>query len=693
MFTPTHLEDIQFEKSMVGGYKTSAVDEVLAPLIDDYTVLYNENMMLKNKLRTLVKKVKDQMDSINESNRILEDARRTSEEIIAAAHAEAAKILAEAELIRAEAMGNVAAQKAEAEEAAKRQITGKGSVDRPWRKFYPQGIEQMMSIPRIPLYDYMKTMCRGMDLPVIHYYGTEITWDTYFNMVDDTARAMRAAGLGEGDQIPVLLRAVPEFLVILLAAEKIGASLLCRDNTIEENAEAISKAGAKILFAHDFITRKEVRAYADAGVRKIVLINPWKRAVKDQMPQHVVNCLSTCYTEPRVAGEYVCTWTEFISAGRIFVGRVEANKDIERPLFRAYTSGSTGPSKQVIHSAHSMLGVIHQMSGYGNSDDFRPTWLVTILPPALIAVTVSMMLVPMCSNRLLILDPFVDVYDIDLEMMRYKPNAWPLIPMFMEILMKSKRIPEDYDMSHMLACGAGAEATNNGQIRRAQEFLHKHNCHVVFSTSYGQSEACSNITFPAPGYEFGNGNVGIPMPLNVMGIFRGEKECDYYQKGEICISGPGTMLGYDNEEATSRTLIRHQDGLLWLHTGDTGYMNEDGVVYALGRGLAKRYDPENPDEGNRLVEIPMENQLCDAQVPGIVDAFFVNIPDKQHEGFYVPYLYAVLADGYTVESIQEGVHEALEPFQYPVEIIQIPERPFYHFKTNRLHLDAPYARR
>ena len=226
MFTPTHLEDIQFEKSMVGGYKTSAVDEVLAPLIDDYTVLYNENMMLKNKLRTLVKKVKDQMDSINESNRILEDARRTSEEIIAAAHAEAAKILAEAELIRAEAMGNVAAQKAEAEEAAKRQITGKGSVDRPWRKFYPQGIEQMMSIPRIPLYDYMKTMCRGMDLPVIHYYGTEITWDTYFNMVDDTARAMRAAGLGEGDQIPVLLRAVPEFLVILLAAEKIGASLL-----------------------------------------------------------------------------------------------------------------------------------------------------------------------------------------------------------------------------------------------------------------------------------------------------------------------------------------------------------------------------------------------------------------------------------------------------------------------------------
>jgi len=535
-------------------------------------------------------------------------------------------------------------------------------------------------------------MCRGKELPVIHYYGTEITWEEFFMMVEATARAMRAAGLGEGDQIPVLLRAVPEFLVILLAAERIGASILCRDNTIEENAEAIEKAGARIMFAHDFITRDAVRAYTAAGIEKLILVNPWKLAVKEKMPQHIISCLKSNYTEPRVTGDHLCSWEDFVAASRIYVGKVDAHMDINRPLYRCYTSGSTGTSKQVIHSAQTMLGVIHQMSGYGNSDDFRPSWLVTILPPALVAVTVSMMLVPMCSNRLLILDPFVDVYDIDLELMRYKPNTWPLIPMFMEILMKSKRIPADYDMSHMLACGAGAEATNNGQIRRAQQFLYDHNCHVTFSTSYGQSEACSNITFPAPGYQFGNGNVGIPMPLNVMGIFRGTKECGYNQKGEICVSGPGTMLGYDNEEATNKTLIRHEDGRLWLHTGDTGYMNEDGVVFALGRGLAKRYDAENPENSERLVEIAMENQVADANIPGLLDSFFVVAPDRQHEGYFVPYLYAVLEEGHTVDSIREDVHNALEAFQHPVEIIQLPERPFWHFKTNRLHMEAPYAR-
>lgn len=721
MFTPKQLDEITFGKAMFGGYDTASVDKVLEPLTVDYVALYKENALLKSKMRTLIKKMEEKVTASNAAaQEELENARLTAAQILREAQAKAAVIMAEAEAIRASAKLTLSSEKiaeiqsqmnlciqalenlkvaepapapaVKAPEPPKITLTGKGSVDRPWMKYYPPGIEQMMAIPPVSLNQYMKMMCRGKELPVIHYYGTEITWDEFFQMVDATARAMRAAGLGEGDQIPVLLQATPEFLVILLAAEKIGASILCRDNTIAENAEAIEKAGAKIMFTHDYITREAVRAYVAAGIERIILVNPWRLANKEQMPQHIVNCLRSRYTEPKVTGDHVCKWEDFVAASRIYVGRVDAHMDINRPLYRCYTSGSTGTSKQVIHSAQSMLGVIHQMSGYGNSDDFRPTWLTTILPPALVAVTVSMMLVPMCSNRLLILDPFVDVYDIDLELMRYKPNTWPLIPMFMEILMKSKRIPADYDMSHMLACGAGAEASNNGQIRRAQKFLEDHNCHVTFSTSYGQSEACSNITFPAPGHEFGNGNVGIPMPLNVMGIFRGTREVGYNQKGEICVAGPGMMLGYDNEEATNKTLIRHEDGMLWLHTGDTGYMTEDGIVYALGRGLAKRYDAENPEKSERLVEIAMENQVCDANIPGLKDAFFVVAPDRKNEGYFVPYLYTVLEDGHTVDSIRDDVHNALEKFQHPVEIIQIPERPFWHFKTNRLHMEAPYAR-
>ena len=744
MFTPQQIDAVTFNKAIFGGYDMESVDEFLEPFTEDYITLYKENALLKSKMRVLVEKLEQYRKNEASMREAIANAQKTCDQMVREAEAKCAAMLNDASAAAAEnAQSAAAAQDAEMDQqveeakrtasetidkiqaqmnaavqamddmkayirtlerkrvpnkfnaqtklAGKTGITGRASEEKPWLKFYPPGIEQMMVLPEVTLSQYLHMTCRGEDLSVIHYYGKEISWKEFFRMVDDTARALRAAGIQEGDQVPVLLRAVPEFLVMLLAVEKIGASLLCRDNTIPENAEAMEKANAKILIAHDFITNEEVAAYTAAGIERIVTVSPWTLADKKQMPEHILNCLNACYTADQAKGGELESWADFITEGKGFAGTVDAAVDLNRPLYRCYTSGSTGTSKQVIHSAKTMLGVICQMSGYGNSDEFRPTWLMTLLPPALVAVTVSMMLVPMASNRLLILDPFVDVYDIDLELMRYKPNTWPLIPMFMEILMRSERIPADYDMSHLLACGAGAEASNNGQIHRAQKFLDDHNCHVVFSTSYGQSEACSNITFPAPGVPFGNGNVGIPMPLNNMGIFRGTNECEYNKLGEICVTGPGMMLGYDNEEATNVALVRHDDGQLWLHTGDTGYVSEDGVFYTLGRGLAKRWN-EDKEKRGRLVDIQMENLISDANIPGVKDCFFMTRPDAKHEGFFVPYMYVVLEEGVRVEDVRPYAHEALEAFQYPVEIIQIPERPFYHFKTNRLHLPAPYAR-
>ena len=243
------------------------------------------------------------------------------------------------------------------------------------------------------------------------------------------------------------------------------------------------------------------------------------------------------------------TWDDFLALGENYTGEVEAPKDIHRPLFRAYTSGSTGPSKQVVHSAFSMVGAVQQMNFYGSSDQFRPTWMVTLLPPSLVAVVVSMVLLPLASNKLLILCPFVAAEDVDLEMMRYRPNCWPLIPMFIELVMRNGRVPDDYDMSHLISAGAGCEAYNNNQLERAQKFLNDHNCKTRFTAGYGCSEAGSNMSLPMSAHPIGNGNVGIPMPLTTISIFQPntEEECTYNQLGEICQSGPGTMLGYDNK--------------------------------------------------------------------------------------------------------------------------------------------------
>ena len=140
------------------------------------------------------------------------------------------------------------------------------------------------------------------------------------------------------------------------------------------------------------------------------------------------------------------------------------------------------------------------------------------------------------------------------------------------------------------------------------------------------------------------------------------------------------MLGYDNPEATAKALQRHEDGNVWLHTGDLGYMDEDGVMYVLNRGYAPRYG------GGDLAVLPMENRVANARIEGIDDEFFVLIDDEEHPGYYVPYLYVVLEEGYSIDRIRDKVDACLDEYMRPTDIIQLDKRPFFHFKTNRIGL-------
>ena len=52
------------------------------------------------------------------------------------------------------------------------------------------------------------------------------------------------------------------------------------------------------------------------------------------------------------------------------------------------------------------------------------------------------------------------------------------------------------------------------------------------------------------------------------------------EEGEICLTGPSMMLGYiGHEEENKQTMQSHEDGHVWLHTGDLGRMDEEGFVY------------------------------------------------------------------------------------------------------------------
>lgn len=563
-------------------------------------------------------------------------------------------------------------------------LTGKASVDKPWLQFYPEALRNV-EVPTITVETFLRAKNPDENKIAFEYYGNKITWKEFWGEVDRAAKSLKILGFGEGNRIPVFLQSVPAHFILLIAAERIGAAIICRDDIPEELCFAIRKSKSETAFVMDYTSKSDEDLFrATTPMKRVIKVSPYDYADRKSVPDYVEKEIASRYTGAIETTEGDLTWDEFLALGKDYTEDYMAQEDVNRPVFGAYTSGSTGISKLVIHSSSNIVATAFQMSIFIPPSDVPEKWWLPILPPALIAVTVSMAIFPLSAGLIMVLDPFCPLEDIDIAFMEQKPNFWALIPMFCEMLMKSDRIPEDYDMSHLRSIGTGAEAMNERKTQEVEAFFHKHNVKATLSAGYGQSEGCSNFTLPNPMFPLVDGCVGMPMPATTMAVFSEDlEELNYGEIGELCMTGPAMMLhyaGWRGDELTERTLINHPDGNCWLHTGDKAYINEHGIVYILGRGTTKRFG------GGELYMMRMETKAV--RVAGVEDGFFCFVPDQDHEGYFLPYFFVILDETKSLDEVKAGLADALEEYEYPVDIRVIKERPYFHFKTNRKELTA-----
>ena len=563
-------------------------------------------------------------------------------------------------------------------------LTGKASVDKPWLQFYPEALRNV-EVPTITVETFLRAKNPDENKIAFEYYGNKITWKEFWGEVDKAAKSLKILGFGEGNRIPVFLQSVPAHFILLIAAERIGAAIICRDDIPEELCFAIRKSKSETAFVMDYTSKSDEDLFrATTPMKRVIKVSPYDYADRKSVPDYVEKEIASRYTGAIETTEGDLTWDEFLALGKDYTGDYMAQEDVNRPVFGAYTSGSTGISKLVIHSSSNIVATAFQMSIFIPPSDVPEKWWLPILPPALIAVTVSMAIFPLSAGLIMVLDPFCPLEDIDIAFMEQKPNFWALIPRFCEMLMKSDRIPEDYDMSHLRSIGTGAEAMNERKTQEVEAFFHKHNVKATLSAGYGQSEGCSNFTLPNPLFPLVDGCVGMPMPATTMAVFSEDlEELNYGEIGELCMTGPAMMLhyaGWRGDELTESTLINHPDGNCWLHTGDKAYINEHGIVYILGRGTTKRFG------GGELYMMRMETKAV--RVAGVEDGFFCFVPDQDHEGYFLPYFFVILDETKSLDEVKAGLADALEEYEYPVDIRVIKERPYFHFKTNRKELTA-----
>ena len=97
MLTPQEIQEMKFEKALIGGYNMEQIDKFLDELLVDYTLLYKENAALKGKMRVLVDKIDEYREVDEEMRKALYTAQNTAKEIKDKANAEALVIVANAE--------------------------------------------------------------------------------------------------------------------------------------------------------------------------------------------------------------------------------------------------------------------------------------------------------------------------------------------------------------------------------------------------------------------------------------------------------------------------------------------------------------------------------------------------------------------------------------------------------------------
>jgi len=125
--------------------------------------------------------------------------------------------------------------------------------------------------------------------------------------------------------------------------------------------------------------------------------------------------------------------------------------------------------------------------------------------------------------------------------------------------------------------------------------------------------------------EYREGSIGIPMSDMMMKVVEmgTNIEASIGKEGELCVHGPAVMLGYLNKpEETAETLKKHDDGKIWLHTGDIATMDKDGFFY-----FKLRLKRMIKSSGFNVYPAQVEDVLY--KHPDVLEACVIGVPDEQ----------------------------------------------------------------
>lgn len=554
------------------------------------------------------------------------------------------------------------------------ELTGYPSIDKPWLKWYDAAIVSS-DLPQKTLYSYLYENNKDHKKRVaLNYFGRKISYGELFNNIEKTARSLKVNGVNENSIVTVLMPTLPETVYLLYAISKIGAvaNMVDPRTSAQEISNYINEVDSKFLIVIDVAYKKTKDILKETKVKKTLVISP-----ADSLPP-IINLIYRLKDKTTITYSSNCiNWKQFISEGKDYLSYTESPYQQNRAVVIVHTGGTTGVPKGVLLTNDNLNAAAYQCQFCGINFRREHTWL-NIMPPFIAYGVGNGLHLPLLIGMEVILIPQFDPKKFDKLLIKHRPNHMVGVPSHYGDIMNSAKM-KNRDLSYIIAPTVGGDTMDSALEEEINKFLKEHNCCYQVTKGYGMTEVCAAVSLCVSNECNRIGSVGIPLTHTTISIFDSEtgEELPYNTKGEVCITGPNTMLGYfHNQEETNNIIKVHSDGKMWVHSGDIGYMTEEGFLFILDRvkRIIVRHD------GFKVFPSMIEN------VVGMYDLVetccVVGTTDKEHRQGERPIVHIVLKNGFNkkkTEIEQELVllcRKKLPEYAQPVAYKFHKEMPF-----------------
>jgi len=448
-----------------------------------------------------------------------------------------------------------------------------------WYKYYTKE-ERELNIPDSSMYDIIsETANKYPHLYVYNYYGTRVNFKDFLKLIDKASMAFRNQGIRRGDVVSILMSNTPEAIISMYALNKIGAivEMIHPLSSEVEIKNYLNATGSVMLVMIDFCYEKVMNIIDETSVYKTIVVSA-KDSMGFLMKLGYEVTKGYKIKKPHRKSEYLY-WKEFLYKANKYNMNYDVNVNTNDPAVILHSGGTTGNPKSIVLSNSNFNALTNQIKPMVTK--LLPGDKILGILPIFHGFGLGISIhTAMTLGAEVILIPQFDARKFDKLLKKHQPNFLVGVPTLFEALtnINNKRL----DLSFLKYVVSGGDSLSLGLTRRINTFLSEHNSDVKIIQGYGMTESLAATCVAFKEETNKECSIGIPLPGNYFKIVKPntQDEVRVGEEGEICVSGPTIMMGYlDNDKETNEVLQEHKDGRLWLHTGDIGYMDKDGVFF------------------------------------------------------------------------------------------------------------------